>query len=60
MQAIKFNICENLLKGSYVGHIVYCRNWLRKKITLGGNNQHEIKLSTAKIAHDQIQIEKKA
>lgn len=59
MQVVKFNILENLLKGSYVGHVGYCRNGLRKKITLGRNNQHEIKLSTAKIAHGKIQITKK-
>lgn len=56
MQVVKLNIRENLSKVLYVGHIGYCGNWLRKKITLGRNNQHKIKLSTAKTAHGKIQF----
>lgn len=49
MQVVKLLINENLPNGSsHVSHVGYCKSWLRTKTRLGWNNQHEIKLSTAK------------
>lgn len=50
MQVVKLNIHENLLKGYMLGILDTVGIGSGKKIILGSNNQHEIKLSTAKTA----------